>query len=223
MANAALRGVNACAAKVFLRHVLARHGFHHLRTGEEHVAHAFEHHHEVREGRGVYRAAGTRAADAGYLGHHAAGLDVALEDVAETGEGVDAFLYACAARVVKTDAGHAHLHALVHHFADFLCHRFGERAAVYSEILCKHIDEAAVDCAATGYHAIAEELLLLHAEIVTAVKFEHVHFLKRAFVEQHVDALACGGLAFFVLLLNRFFPAAEACLLAEFHELLDFL
>ena len=97
VANATLRGVNACAAEIFLRYVLARHGFHHLRTGEEHVAHAFEHHHEVGEGRRINRSAGARAADAGYLRHYAAGLDVALEDVAKTGEGVDAFLYACAA------------------------------------------------------------------------------------------------------------------------------
>ena len=97
VAHAALCGVNACAAEVFLRYVLARHGFHHLRTGEEHVAHAFEHHHEVGEGRRINRSAGARAADAGYLRHYAAGLDVALEDVAKTGEGVDAFLYACAA------------------------------------------------------------------------------------------------------------------------------
>ena len=97
VANATLGGVDASAAEFFLRDVLASHGLHHFRAREEHVAHAFEHDDEVGEGGRVDSAAGARTADARDLGHDAAGLNVALEDVAEAGQGVDALLDACAA------------------------------------------------------------------------------------------------------------------------------
>ena len=100
----------AGTAQVFLRYVLTRYGLHYLRSGQEHVADAFEHHHEVRQSRRIHGTTGTRAADTRNLGHYAAGLNVALEDVTESGQRVNAFLNAGAAGVVQSDTGSTHLH-----------------------------------------------------------------------------------------------------------------
>ena len=223
MTHTALLRVHTCAAQVFLRHVLARHGLHHLRASEEHIADAFKHHDEVGQGRRIHGAAGTGTADARDLGHHAAGFDVALEDVAETSQSVDAFLNACTTRIVQADAGCAHLHGLVHHLANLLGHRFRQRTAVDREVLSEYVHQASVDSAATGHNAITQEVLLLHAEVVAAMEFEHIHFFERAFVQQEVYALTGGSLTLCVLLFDSFFAAAEACLLAKLDELFDFL
>ena len=53
--------------------------------------------------------------------------------------------------------------------------------------------------AVPGDHAVAEDLLLLHAEVGAAVRHEAVELDERALVEQQVDALARGQLALLVL------------------------
>jgi len=52
---------------------------------------------------------------------------------------------------------------------------------------------------------------------MTAMGEEHVHFLKRSFVEEHVDTLAAGVTTFCVMLLNRCFTATGHCLRAVFY------
>ena len=222
VADAGFGGVNAGAAEVFLGHLFAGDGLHDFRTGEEHVAHAFEHDDKVSECGRIDSTAGARTADAGDLGNDAACLDVALEDVAETSQGVDAFLDSCTAGVIETNAGGAHLHALIHDLANLFRHGLRERTAVDGEILSKDIDETSVDGTATGYHAIAQILFLLHAEIVAAMKFEHIHLFKGAFVEEEVDAFTCRGFAFGMLLFNGFLATAQAGFLAKLYELFDF-
>ena len=221
MADAAACGVNAGSAEVFLGDVFTRYGFHDLRSGEEHVAYAFQHHHEVGQGRGVDSTAGARAANSGDLRNDAACFDIALEDVAEAGKGVDALLDAGAARVVQSDARSTHFERLVHDFADLFSHCLGQRTAVDCEILSEHIYQTAVDRTATGYDAVAQKLLLFHAEVVTTVQFEHIHFLEAVFVEQQVDTFARSQLAFGVLFLDRFLTAAQACLGAQLNEFFD--
>ena len=198
-------------SELFLAHILSGDGLHHLGSGEEHVADVFEHDDEVGECGAVDATSGAGAADAADLGNDARSLDVALEDVGEACQGVHTFLYASAAGVVKTDDGGAHLEGEVLHLADFLGHGFGEATAVDGEVLCIDIGEAAVDGGATADDAVAEELLLLHAEVVAAVELEHVHFLERAFVDEECDAFACRGLTFGMLFVDGRFAASEAC------------
>jgi hypothetical protein len=223
VSHTALLGVYAGTAEVFLAHILTRDGFHHLGTGEEHVRNAFEHHDEVGQCGRINGTAGAGAADTGDLGHDTRSLNVALEDIGKTGEGIDTFLDTGTARVVETDAGRTHLHGQILHFADFLGHGLGERTTVDGEILSIEIDQAAVDGGTAAHHAVAVELFLLHAEVVATVKFEHVEFFETSFVDEQGDALASGGFAFGVLLVDGHFAAAEAGFLAKFDELLDFL
>ena len=90
------------------------------------------------------------------------------------------------------------------------------------EVLSEDEDQTAVDGAAAGHYAVAEELLFLHAEVMATVFLEHVVLFEGAGVEQHVDALAGGVFTFLMLFLNSFLTAAETCLLALGNELLDF-
>ena len=110
------------------------------------------------------------------------------------------------------------LHRLVHDLADLLGMRLRERAAEHGEILAEHKDQAAVDRAVAGDDAVARHLLLGHAEIVAAVLDEHVPFLEGTGVEQHLDTLARGQLAFRMLRLDAARPAAGAGRRAFFVE-----
>ena len=155
------------------------------------------------------------------MGYYTRSLDVALEYLAKAGQGVDTLLNAGTTRVVQTDAGCTHLHALVHHLAYFLSHGFRQRTTVNGEILCKHIYQTAIDGTAAGYHTVAQKLFLLHAEVVATVELEHIHFFERTLVEQEFDAFASRGLAFGMLFFNSLLAATEAGLLAKLNELFN--
>jgi hypothetical protein len=95
---------------------------------------------------------------------------------------------------------------------------FGQRAAEHGEILGEDIDLAAVDRAPAGNDAVAGHLLFGHAEIDGAVGDVHVVFFKRAFIEQHLDALARRQLALGMLGVDTLLPAAKPRLgAARFH------
>ena len=124
VAYAALLRVNFGSAEGVLAHIFASHGLYHLGACEEHIGYALGHNGEVGEGGGVHRAAGARAENAGNLRNHAGGHDVTLENFGITGKGVDAFLNTCAARVVESDYGCAHLHGHIHYLAYLQSHCF---------------------------------------------------------------------------------------------------
>jgi hypothetical protein len=95
-----------------------------------------------------------------------------------------------------------------------------ERAAEDGEVLAEDEHQAAVDHAVAGDNAVAADLVLVHAEVGTAVLDEHVPLLKRAFVEQQFQPLARGELALGVLRGNALGAAAQAGLGAHGLELL---
>ena len=197
--------------------VFARHCLHHFRTGEEHIRSALHHQREVRQGGRIDRTAGTGAEDTRNLRYHARSHDVTLEYLGKSAQSVDAFLDTCAAGIVQADAGCAHFHGLVHDLADFFSHRFRQRTAVDGEVLCENINQPAVYRAATSHHTVAQVLFLFHAEVRTAVQFEHIHFLEAARVEQHVDAFTSRVLAFGMLFFDGFLAASHACFGAQFY------
>ena len=96
----------------------------------------------------------------------------------------------------------------VHDLADFLRVGFRERAAEDGEVLREDVDQAAIDVAVAGDEAVAGDDLLVHAEVAAAMRDEFVDFFEGAFVEQQVDALARGELAFLVLAVAPFLAAA---------------
>ena len=221
MGHTALGGVYAGATQFLLSHHLAQDGLHHGGASEEHIRSAFHHQREVGESGAIDGATGTGTEDTANLRNHTAGHDVTLEDFRVTGQSVDALLNASATRVIQTDDGSTHLHGVVHHLANLLSHRLAERAGIDCEVLSEDIDQATVYRTVTSHYAVAHVLLLLHAEVVAAMCYEHVHFLEAAFVEQHGNALASGVLATFVLLLNGLLAATHAGFGAELNQLLD--
>ncbi len=100
-------------------------------------------------------------------------------------------------------------HRQVHHLADLLRVGAREAAAEDGEVLREDEDLAPFDQAVAGDHAVAEELLLVHPEVVAAVGLELVELDERAGVEQQLDALARGQLAVGVLLVDAIGAAAE--------------
>src|SRR3990167_2747411 len=138
---------------------------------------------------------------------HATGHDVALEHVGITTERSDAFLDAGTARIVQADHRRTDLHGLVHHLADLLGVRFGERATEDREVLAEDEHQAAVDHAVARDHAVAGDLVVLHAEVGAAVFDEHVPLFERALVKQHLQPLARRELALGVLRGDALFTA----------------
>ena len=63
----------------------------------------------------------------------------------------------------------------------------------------KHEDQPAFDAAVAGDEAVAEDLLVRHAEVGAAMGDELVGLFEGAFIEQELDALARRHLALFVL------------------------
>ena len=87
--------------------------------------------------------------------------------------------------------------------------RLRQRAAEHREVLGEDVDDAAVDGAPAGDHAVAGDLGLLHAEVGAAVLDVHVELLEGVLVHQQVDALARGQLAALVLGVDARLAAAE--------------
>ena len=124
---------------------------------------------------------------------------VAQKDIGVAGERQHAFLDARAAGIVQADHGRAGLERQVHDLDDLLGVGLRERSAEDREILREDVGRAAVDQAVAGDEAVAVDHLFVHAEVVAAMADQLVGFLEGAFVEQQVDALARGELAFGVL------------------------
>ncbi len=191
------------AAEFFEAHVFAGDGLDHIRARHEHVARLVDHDDEVRERRRVHGATGRRPHDDRDLGDDTGCGRVAAKDLAVFAEGDDAFLDARTAGVEDTDHRNAGLECVVHDLDDLLARDLAERAAEDGEVLAEDGHVAAVDRADTCDHRVAVRPLVLHAEGMRAMAHEFIELDERALVEQQVDALAGGHLAFGVLLLDR--------------------
>jgi hypothetical protein len=204
------RRVHLGAAELVRRHGLVGHGLHDVGAGDEHVARALDHEDEIGHRRRVDVAARAGAHDDRDLRDDAAGDDVAPEHLAVAAEGGDALLDAGAAGVEQADDRRPRPQGHVLDLGDLLRVGLGQGAAEDREILREDKDGAAVDRAPAGYHAVAGNLDVIHAEIGAAVLHEHVELLERAVVEQELDALAGGELRLRVLRLDALHAASDA-------------
>ena len=208
MRDAAGRVVRHGAAQVLLGDVLVRHGLDDVRAGDEHVRRVARHENEIGDGGRIHGAARARAHDRADLRDHAAGERVAQKNIGVTRQRHHAFLDARAARIVQANHRRAVAHRQVHDLADLEGIGFRERAAKHGEILREHVDQPAVDAPEAGDETVAGRPLLLHPEIIAAVRDKFVEFFKRAFIEQQRDALAGRELAGLVLALAALRAAA---------------
>ena len=97
----------------------------------------------------------------------------------------------------------------------------GERAAEDGEVLAEDVDEPAVDRPPAGHDAVAVGAVLVEAELGAAVADERAELLEGVGVEEEVEALAGGELAFLVLLRDAGFAAAKLSLGAPPPEVFD--
>ena len=197
--DAGHRGVRVGAAERLHRDIFVRHRLHDVGPGDEHVRRAAHHVDEVGDRGRVHRAAGARPEDGGDLRHDAGGQRVAQEDVGVAAERDDALLDARAAGVVEADHRRAVPHGEIHHLADLLRVRLGQRAAEHGEVLREDVDEPAVDAPVAGDDAVAEDARVAIARSGGPRGDEPIELHEAAVVEQEVEPLARGELPFLVL------------------------
>src|ERR1043165_8320012 len=104
-----------------------------------------------------------------------------------------------ATRVVEAHHRRAVLHGEIHHLADLLGVRFGERAAEDGEVLREDIPEPPFDAAPTGHDAVTEHLLIGETEIGGAMRDEAIELDEGPRIEEHVEPLARGHFPFLML------------------------
>ena len=99
--------------------------------------------------------------------------------------------------------------------------RFRQRATKNSEVLGEHKHQAAVDGTITGDDTITRQRLFFHAEVGTAVFFEHIPLFERIRVQEQFDTLAGSQFALGVLRVDALLSSAQTRLFALLFELMD--
>ena len=211
--------MNLGSAELLYRHIFTRNRLHNLRTCDEHITVLLGHHDEVGQSRAIYGAACARTDDHGDLRHYTGREDITLENLSISRERARSFLNTCSTRVVQTNNRRTEFHSLVHDVANLERHRLTQRTTYHGSILCKDEHQTAVNCTRANGYAIAQEDFFLHAEIMATVREEHVHFLKRAFVQQHVNTLTSGITAFGMMFLYSCFTASGLSFRAAINQL----
>ena len=209
MRDARAMRVHVGAPQLVERHVLVRHGLHHVGTGDEHVARIADHHNEVGDRGRVDRAARARAHDRGDLRDDARGQHVPEKDVGVTAERNHALLDPCATGIVQSNDRRAGLHGEVHHLADLLGVRLGERTSEDREVLGEDVHESPVDPPEPGDDAVAHHALVIRDELRRTRQDECVELTQGALVEHQIDPLARRQLPLRVLLSDPLLAAAD--------------
>ena len=120
MGHTTFRAVRARAAQLLAGYLLVRYGLNHVRTCHKHVARIFHHEHEIGQRRAVHRTPGTRTHDGADLGHHPAGLYVAVKDISIAPKRNHPLLDAGSSAIIQADDRSTILHGEIHDPANFL-------------------------------------------------------------------------------------------------------
>src|SRR5204862_7959356 len=131
----------------------------------------------------IDRATGAGAHDQADLRDHAGSQHIALEHLGIAGEAGDALLDSRAAAVVEADHRSADLHRHVHDLAYLLRVALAQGAAEHGKILGEDEHQPAVYRARPRDHAVARDLLLLHAEVDAIMLDVHVIFFEASRIE----------------------------------------
>ena len=129
-----------------------------------------------------------------------------LESV--TGQRVDAFLNARAARIVDTDERNAHIEGIIHDLGDLAGVHEAQRTAGHGEVLCKYGDRLTADHTRTDDYAVSGKRFVLHPEITAVMLHENIVFMERVLVQQGDDTLTGREFPHRFLFLDGFGSAA---------------
>ena len=208
LAEAGLRAVRRGSAERLEVDDLAGHLLDDLRPGYEGLARLVDHYDEVGERRRVTCAARAASHDGGNLRDDARRVDVVVEDRA-VDRRAGAFLEPAAARVVEADDGDARFERELLHPRELQAVHLAHRAAEHGRVLRVDEGSSAVDEAVARHDAVGGRVHLVHAEARRARLDEHVVLDEGAGVEEQIDALSRGQLAFGVLLVDPLLPALK--------------
>ncbi len=208
MRYATFGSVGFCATQFLRSYVFIGNGFYNIRSRNEHIATVLHHYSEISHRRGIHRSAGTGPHNGRNLRNNTRSLYVSIKDICIAAQRPNAFLNACATRIVQPNHRCANTNSVIHYFTDFLCVGFRKCPSKNRKILCKNIYQTTVDCSVTRNNAITVIQFLLHIKISGSVGYEYAHFFKGAFVEKIFHAFAGGKFFLFVLFCNSFFAAA---------------
>ncbi len=210
MRHAADRHVHIRAAQRLGIDHFAGHSLDDLRAGQEHEGLLLHHDDQVLQGGGIGRAARAGAKHHADLRDHAGILRIAPEDLGISAQRLHAFLNARPAGIEQPDAGHAVAQGQVHHAADLVRLHFAESAAVDGEVLGIDVNRPPIDLAVAGHDAIAQVLGGRQPQFIVRAGDEWFDLVEGAEVQQFLDPLGGGHLAFGVLLFDPVLAAALA-------------
>ena len=186
--------------------------------GHEHVAAAVDHHGEVGDRRRIDGATGARPHHHRDLWHDARCQRVAQEDLRVAPERCDPLLDSRAARIRQADDRRAGAHRQVHHLADLLGVRLGQRSAEDGEVLRVDEDQPPVDAAVPADDAIAEVRSSSSPKSVARCVTNASSSTKDPSSSSSSIRSRAVQLVALVLLRNPLLSPAEACLFAHAAE-----
>ena len=198
------------SAQLLGANLFGRDRLHHVRAGDEHIRRSAHHEDKVGNGRRIHGAARAGPHHQRQLRDNAGSQHVALKDVGIAAQGGHPLLNTGAAGIIQADDRRADLDGLIHHLAYLAGIGFRQGPSEHGEILAEDEHQAAIDPTVAGNHAIPGNALLFHTEIAAAMLDKGVPFLKTPGVQQHVQTLARGELAAFVLPFHPGLAAARA-------------
>ena len=184
MGYAGFGHMNTHPAKVVFTDFLLRHTFHNIGAGNKHISRILHHQDKIRQCGRINSATGTRAHYRANLRNNSRCHGIAKKYLSISRQGTDSLLDTCATGIVQPDDRSSHLHRHVHHFADFPGMRLGQGTAKDREILRKDINQPFTNHTIARHYPITGKLLLLHAEIGTAMGYQLVQFDKRTFLQK---------------------------------------
>jgi hypothetical protein len=146
----------------------------------------------VHQRRRIRGAPGAGTGDDRDLRDNTRQQDVAVKNIAISGQRVDALLNARAAGVLEGDDGSAVLQREVHRLTHFAGMHLAERPGDDREVLAERRHLAAVDVTSADDHAVRRQILVRHAERRAGMADEGAEFLEGVGLEEVHQSLAGG-------------------------------
>ena len=209
MSNTRLGVVSHSTAQSLSSNLLIGYGLDNGRAGDEHLGALVNHVDEVSNSRGIHSTASAWSHDYGNLRDNAGSSGIAVEDTCIAGQGIYSLLNTGTAGIIDADNRSTHLHSQILNLPDLLGMHLTQGTALYGEVLCKSINQAAINSTIAGNNALSRQVLLLLAEIGAAMLYESIQLNERAFIKQLGNTLTGSHLALLMLLCDTLLAAAH--------------
>ena len=178
-------------------------------TGDKHLTGLVDHDYEVREGRRIHCTAGCGATHNRNLRNNTRGAGIALENLTVFPQRSYTLLDSGSAGIQDANHGDFCGQGKVHDLDDLVACHLAQRTTEHGEVLAKEGDLASMNSSHTGNDRVAVGAFGIHTKGCGAVANKFIKLDKGPLIEQKLDSLTGGQLAFGVLLLNSGVPACR--------------